>query len=163
VTVRRRSLLQACAAIVIAGFAAMLVAARGASPIAHDPTAAGVVETLGTNGETTQFVLGDGRRIDLDLGRARALYQGGVPPAVGDLLLVGPGTEPPWFVGISPDSGGVFVLQSRVVSLDSAHVLLDSGLRLELGPVFGGPSGTIEGDAPHRILIDPSGEVTSIT
>jgi hypothetical protein len=82
---------------------------------------------------------------------------------VGDLLLVGQDAEPPWFVGISPDSGGEFVLQSRAVTLDSDHVQLDSGLRLELGPVFRTPSGRIEADAPHRIVIDPSGEVTSIT
>jgi hypothetical protein len=160
---RCHPLLQQRAVGVVASCLSILVAACVATPITHDPTAAGLVQHLESIGETTQFVLGDGRRIDLDLGRARPLYQGGATPIVGDLILVGQDAEQPWFVGISPDSGGEFVLQSRAVTLDSAHVQLDSGLRLELGPVFRGPSGTIEADAPHRIVIDASGEVTSIT
>jgi hypothetical protein len=160
---RRHPLLQQRAVGVIASCLSILVAACVATPITHDPTAAGLVQHLESNGETTQFVLGDGRRIDLDLRRARPLYQGGVPPAVGDLILVGQDAEQQWFVGISPDSGGEYVLQSRGVTLDSAHVQLDSGLRLELGPVFRGPAGPVEADAPHRIVIDASGEVTSIT
>jgi hypothetical protein len=141
----------------------ILLAACGATASTHIPTAAGPVQRVESVGAVTQFVLGDGRRVDLDLGRARPLYQGGVPPTVGGLLLVGQDAEPPWFVGISPDSGGEFVLQSRAMTLDSDHVQLDSGLRLELAPAFRGPSGTIEADAPHRVVIDPSGEVTSIT
>jgi hypothetical protein len=112
-----------------------------------------------------------GRRLLSVTGRARLkqkarlvkLYQGGGPPAVGDLILLGQDAEQQWFVGISPDSGGEYVLQSRGVTLDSAHVQLDSGLRLELGPLFRGPAGPVEADAPHRIVIDASGEVTSIT
>jgi hypothetical protein len=160
---RRHTLLQQRAAGVVACCLSILVVACGTTVTPRNPTAAGLVQHLETTGALTQFVLGDGRRIDLDLGRAGPLYQGGVTPVVGDLMLVGQDAEPTWFVGISPDSGGEFVLQSRAITLDSSHVQLDSGLRLELGPVFRGPSGTIEPDAPHRIVIDASGEVTSIT
>jgi hypothetical protein len=149
---------------VVASSLSILVAACvAAPPITRDPTAAGVVQQRESIGDTTRFVLRDGRRIDLDLRRARALYGGGVSAAVGDLILVGQDAEPPWFVGISPDSGGEYTLSSREVTLDAAHVQLDSGLRLELGPLFRGRSGRIEGDAPHRIVIDASGEVTSMT
>lgn len=160
---RRHPLLQQRAVGVVASCLSILVAACVATPITRDPTAAGVVQQVESIGETTRFVLVDGRRIDVDLRHSRSLYGGDVSAAVGDLILVGQDAEQQWFVGISPDSGGEYVLQSRTVTLDSAHVQLDPGLRLELGPVFRGPTGTIEADAPHRIVIDASGEVTSIT
>src|SRR4051794_34532923 len=160
---RRHLLLQQRSVGIVASCLSILVAACVAPSITHDPTAAGVVQRVESIGETTRFVFVDGRRIGVDLRHARSLYGGDISAAVGDLILVGQDAEPQWFVGINPDSGGEFVLQSRTVTLDSAHVQLDSGLRLELGPVFRGPSGTIEADAPHRIVVNRSGEVTSIT
>jgi hypothetical protein len=157
---RRHRLLQQR---VVASCLSILAAACVATPITRDPTAAGVVQQVESIGETTRFVLVDGRRIDVDRRHARSLYRGDVSAAVGDLILVGQDVEPQWVVGINPDSAGEFVLQSQTVTFDAHHVQLDSGLRLELGPAFGSPSGTMEPGAPHRIVVDPSGEVTSMT
>ena len=144
------------------GFLLVMVAGCGVGPATHSPTAAGVVQRLESIGEITRFNLRDGRQIDVDPSRARPLYQGGVTPHVGDLMLVGQDSDRPWYVGISPESGGEYVLQARSISLEAQHVQLDSGLRLVLAPAFTAPSGPFEPDASRRIVLDPTGEVLSI-
>jgi hypothetical protein len=80
---------------------------------------------------------------------------------VGDVLLYGSQPDLTWFVGVSRLPDGTYRLQSRNVTVDARRITLDSGLRLPIAADFRPGSGRIEADAPHTILIDEQGEVTS--
>jgi hypothetical protein len=135
------------------------------APTPRDPSLSGVVaavHAIGTE-QTMRFELIDGRTIDIDLAVVRGLYQGGTSPGVGDVLLYGSQPDLTWFVGVSRVPDGSYRLQSRSLTVDARRMTLDSGLRLPIAPDFRPGPGRLEGDAPHTIVINGQGEVTSST
>lgn len=108
-----------------------------------------------------RFQLADGGTVEIDLATVHGLYQGGVPPTVGDVLLYGSQPDLTWYVGVSRVSDGSYRLTSRHVSIEGSRMTLDSGLRLPIAAGYRPGPGPFEADALHTILISGHGEVIS--
>jgi len=112
----------------------------------YTPDVAGVVASMGQgpDGNTTHFVLTDGRELDLAFndGRPFPTIYGGVPPNVGDLLLAGTDPQHRWIASAGLETRTDEGLPAPCYAVGSYGtdagdwIQTDVGLRMRKAPTF---------------------------